>query len=219
MAPDTTFKIQNTLLVIFIIALWVFYYGENYNYWGITDKNKNSLIIIVEYKLNDLGIINISGEEILEDVGWGRIDMKNVKLTSEQTLEVFRAIIKNPDNYNSAQKFILPDKLKSGKQILEEIAIDYKTPNLYHLTKHQIDDISSLILKEPKKYSESQKRFLPDYLKPGAQILFEVGMGYRKVSSFKLSLIQQKQIDSLILNNPDNYSSPDQKLFLNQTKQ
>ena len=158
MTADKAFRYQNFFLIILSISIWIFYYGESYNYFGLTTTYKPKLVVLIEYKLYELGVLEKSAEKILEDVGWGRINPERIKLKPQQKKEIQIIISKNPENYNDGQKQLIYGK--SGNQILTEVDIGTTDPKTVKLTQKQFNEIKQLINNNSNNYSAAQKSLL-----------------------------------------------------------
>jgi hypothetical protein len=105
---DIDFRKQNVFLVTFTIVLFVFYYGSDSNYWGISSKNRHQIVIYIEYKFIQWRVLpNKTSEQILTDIGWGNIQPDEIKLKKEQIEEIEKMIIANPEKFNDSQKSLL----------------------------------------------------------------------------------------------------------------
>lgn len=206
-------KLKKYKILLFVVGLIIAIIcgGKDSNYWGLT---------------------NPSGEEILDDIEKGKIDVKTLRLNNNQLNEIKILLQKNPKRYNDVQKSILLKK--TGKEILLEVGLGFQTLESIHLTPLQKQEIKELILQNPNKYSVIQKELLPELKskfeqisknigmksketivldKTGKEILIEVGNGNYEPNEIKLTPSQYKEIKNLLLNNPNRYNSVQKELI------
>ncbi|MCB9335180.1 MAG: hypothetical protein H6586_03465 [Flavobacteriales bacterium] len=174
------------------------------------------------------GLNNPSLEEILNDVGSGKIDARTVVLDSIQLVKAKSLMNENPEKYNDLQKSLIQEK--TGKEILLEVGLGFKHPGQIILNSKQSEEIKKLILANPKKYSQAQKSLIPEFknkdfsnskhlITPvalnlsGAEILEEVGLGNYSPEEIKLTSQQKEEIKTLINANPSDYNENQKSLL------
>ncbi len=173
------------------------------------------------------GLNNPSLEEILNDVGSGKIDARTVVLDSIQLFKAKSLMNENPEKYNDLQKSLIQEK--TGKEILLEIGLGFKHPGQIILNTKQKEEIKKLILAHPQKYSQAQKSLIPEFdnkdyvfeqeITPivlnlsGAEILEEVGLGNYSPEEIKLTSKQKEEIKTLINTNPSDYNENQKSLL------
>ncbi len=152
-----------------------------------------------------------TGEQILFEVGMGDADPRKVKLelTANQFQEIKNLIQKNRANYNEGQKSLISER--TVKDILTEVGMGYVDPRKEKLTPNQLKELKDLINKDPANYNEGQKSLILE--KTGADILFEVGMGYIAPKEIKLTSKQLKEIVVLINKSPKDYNKTQKSLI------
>lgn len=171
-------------------------------------------IIIGGKDTNFLGLIDLSGKQILESIEKGKLLPHEVELTEKQYQEVLKLINKKPEKYTPKQKALVSEL--SGEEILEKQKKENINPHTIWLNFNQHNQIKKLIDNEPEKYTEDQKILIKE---PSVEtILLEVGLGKRPPSSVHLNEEQKKEIEKIIVSNPSNYNDLQKELISNSKK-
>ena len=171
-------------------------------------------ILIGGKDTNFLGLIDLSGKQILESIEKGKLLPHDVELTEKQYQEVLKLINNKPDKYSLKQKALVSEL--SGEEILEKQKKENINPHAIWLNFSQYNQIKSLINQQPEKYTEDQKILVKE---PSVEtILLEVGLGKRPPSSVHLNEEQKKEIKKIIESNPNNYNDLQKGLISNSNK-
>lgn len=183
-------KLKKYKILLFVTGaiISIIWGGKDSNFWGLVDENV---------------------EKILLDVQKGKRESKDIQLSLDQKNEITELITANPTDYTDAQKSLI--SIKSGKEILNEIATGTLDVKSVQLNFEQFREITELINKAPSNYSEKQKLLIAE--ESAESILFSVGMGYTDPFTIKLSTKQRKEIKQLLLSNPHKYSDVQKELI------
>ncbi len=98
------------------------------------------------------------GEEILNEVKDGKIDLNKMYLTSVQINQIKKKIEENPSLYNDIQQSLIREK--TGEEILNEVGMGKADPSDINITKLQYEEIIQLIKNNPNDYNDLQKSLL-----------------------------------------------------------
>ncbi|OFZ01658.1 MAG: hypothetical protein A3K10_05960 [Bacteroidetes bacterium RIFCSPLOWO2_12_FULL_31_6] len=180
-------KYKVFLLVIGVIVASVLG-GKDTNYWGLRDKSgeqilaeiDNGILISKEVILTENQEIEIAdliaknpnnysahqkaliskktGAEILDEIGAGKVNVKEVWINYDQNKEIIKLIYDYPDRYNEQQTYLI--RVKPPEEILIEIGNGIRNPNHIKLTPSELKKIRELIEKNPDKYNDDQKLLL-----------------------------------------------------------
>lgn len=183
------FNLKKYRLQLFLIgfSIAIILSGKETNYWGLIDR---------------------SGEQILNQLELRITESYQIELTEKQLKEIEHLITDNPENYSALQKSLISKE--TGNEILKRVRLEQETNNLF-LNKSQYHEIKKLIEKNPNSYLNSQKLLVKE--KSGKQLLLEVGLGLKKSFNITLSQAQYDEVKQLLLSNPKKYSIAQQELI------
>jgi hypothetical protein len=231
--------------------------GKETNYWGLVDESGEQILRKIELQavesyqieLTDKQFKDIdqlisnnpenysriqksliskeTGNDILEKVRLGTVEVNSIFLNQTQYQEIKRLIEENPNAYSDNQKLLV--KEKSGKEILREVGLGLKKSFNIKLSQKQHDEVRQLLLSNPKKYSITQQELIPeiqDELKrlsmidkepivlemSSEEILEEVGFGNYSPSEIELTQTQLNEIKKILKDNPTKYNKVQKSL-------
>ena len=258
------FYLEKYKIPFFLIGLCIALIlgGKDTNYWGIVDENGKQILNKIESRAVETyhveltekqfkeieGLINkepeqysliqkslISKETVSEILLRAELELTNtneIHLNFKQHQEIISLIQRNPENYSQRQKDLV--KEKSGKQILLDVGLGVKKPGMIKLSPNQYNEIKTLLLDAPYKYSKIQKELIPEIKKEleqignqydsrtkvpivlnlnGEDVLIAIGNGAYIPSQIKLTAKQYHEIKKLLLSTPNNYNKVQKALI------
>ncbi len=143
MNEKNKFRAQNIFWLVLCSIVCVIYLGREYHYWGLLPKTGNEILYEVgmgitnpaqielsptqfeeikdlilkkpdEYNKSQKSLImEKSGVDILIEVGMGKVNPKDLKISSNQFNEIKNLIESNPKEYNNVQKSLITSTIKN----------------------------------------------------------------------------------------------------------
>ncbi len=179
---------RKTLLFILGVVLFIILGAKESGFFGLTEKSGQQILNDIErgvsiskeiqlsekqkkeiqklinnapdnYSSHQKALISDkSGKEILDEIGSGVLDVRDVYLNYKQYKECVELVNANYDSYTDNQTYLV--RVKSVEELLMEIGNGMRDPNYMKLNPDELKAMKKLIRENPNHYNELQKIIL-----------------------------------------------------------